>query len=63
MNRWTTLSFAIFAFGAFCATSTVATAADQTIYAASDRSVMFLGGVGYTWLKANELVTAIVSAN
>ncbi|GLS32618.1 plasminogen activator [Mesorhizobium albiziae] len=54
MNRCT--SFAIFAFGAFCATSTVATAADQTIYAAPDKGVVFVGGVGYTWLKGNELV-------
>lgn len=56
MKRWTTLSFAILAFGTFCATSTVATAADQTIYAAPDRNVMFLGGVGYTWLTGHEFV-------
>ncbi|UVK48974.1 omptin family outer membrane protease (plasmid) [Mesorhizobium sp. AR07] len=49
-------SSTIFAFGAFCATSTVATAEDQTIYAAPDSSVVFIGGVGYTWLKGNELV-------
>ncbi|QND62000.1 omptin family outer membrane protease [Mesorhizobium huakuii] len=53
MNRCT--SFPILTFGAFCATSAVATAADQTIYAAPDRSVVFVGGVGYTWLKGNEL--------
>ncbi|EHK55651.1 outer membrane protease [Mesorhizobium alhagi CCNWXJ12-2] len=55
MNRCSS-SFAILAFGTFCATSTVAMAADQTIYSAPDRSIVFVGGVGYTWLKGNELV-------
>ncbi|MEI9412270.1 omptin family outer membrane protease [Mesorhizobium salmacidum] len=41
---------------AFCTSSTSAMAADQTIYAAPDDGIIFLGGVGYTWLKANELI-------
>ncbi|ARP67228.1 MULTISPECIES: hypothetical protein [Mesorhizobium] len=31
-------------------------AAHSTIYSVPDRSVVFLGGVGYTWPKGNEFV-------
>ncbi|WP_197093080.1 MULTISPECIES: hypothetical protein [Mesorhizobium] len=55
MNRCTS-SFAILAFGTFCTSSTIAMAAHSTIYSAPDKSVAILGGVGYTWLKGNELV-------
>ncbi|WP_331375562.1 omptin family outer membrane protease [Sinorhizobium chiapasense] len=55
MRRFTA-SFPVFVFGAFCATSTVAVAADETIYAAPDSSFVLVGGVGYTQLRANELV-------
>ncbi|WP_245269030.1 omptin family outer membrane protease [Mesorhizobium sp. WSM2561] len=46
----------LIALVAFCTSSSSAMAADQTIYAAPDDGIIFLGGVGYTWLKANELV-------
>ncbi|CAH2402284.1 conserved exported hypothetical protein [Mesorhizobium escarrei] len=55
MNRCTS-SVAILAFATVCTLSAVATAADRTIYAAPDKSLVFLSGVGYTWLKADELV-------
>lgn len=43
--------------GALCALSPhVARAADQLTYISDDREVSFLGGVGYTWLKADEVV-------
>ncbi|RWK69666.1 hypothetical protein [Mesorhizobium sp.] len=54
MNRCTS-AFAILAFGTFCTSSTIAMAAHSTTYSAPDKSVVFLGGVGYTWLKGNEL--------
>ncbi len=49
-----TSSFGVFVFGAFCATSTVAIAAEETSYAVPDSSLVM--GLGYTWLKGNELV-------
>ncbi|WFU51787.1 omptin family outer membrane protease [Sinorhizobium terangae] len=55
MRRFTALC-PVFVFGAFCATSTAAMAADETIYAAPDSSFVLVGGVGYTQLRANELV-------
>ncbi|WP_331375637.1 omptin family outer membrane protease [Sinorhizobium chiapasense] len=48
------LTLAVFAFGASCATSTVARAAEETIYAAPDSSLVM--GLGYIRLKGNELV-------
>ncbi|TIL82498.1 MAG: omptin family outer membrane protease [Mesorhizobium sp.] len=54
MNRGASL-FALLAFGTFCTSSTIAMAAHSTIYSAPDKSVAILGGVGYTWLKGNEL--------
>lgn len=44
VNRCT-LSF--LAFITFSTLSTVALAADRTIYSAPDKSVVFLGGIGY----------------
>ncbi|WP_027038423.1 omptin family outer membrane protease [Mesorhizobium ciceri] len=55
MNRCTS-SIATLAFATVCTWSAFATAADRTIYSAPDKSLVFLGGVGYTWLKADELV-------
>ncbi|WP_085035777.1 omptin family outer membrane protease [Ensifer aridi] len=49
-----TSSLAFFVSGAFCAASTAARAADQTIYAVPDSSLVM--GLGYTRLKGNELV-------
>ncbi len=43
-------------FGALAASAMPAAAADQIVYSEPDRGIVIVGGIGYSWLKGNELV-------